>query len=448
MDGIALDLGLPAVALAACVALGAVVVAIGAAPEPLLITSLVALLLTPLAWRAVTRTFDPFEPIVFFVLIWALMFVIRPLVILGTGDTVLRGQYDISAGVVGALALGTIGALAFLLAYGAALHIRRRGMRRVSKPPRLPSRSPTVITVAVGGLALLSQLGRSLGGSTAYLYFAPLLLIPAGLLLSLGALPDWRLGRPVGIALLAAMVVNYTTIGQRAFVLLPVTALVVVIYMSRDRRPSFVSVLVWGAVGWFAVGSVVELFRDTGPIGGRILSPAQAWDRFSAGPTTEMFPALALQVSSEGSYWAQHHGYLAYASAAQSVPRIAWPGKPTSPQELLYSRLFPEEYASTKAGTGFTLLGDFYYDSGVVGVILGMGGLGALSGALWASVLARRRSPWTVIFYAPAFTFYLILLRGNIPLVLSLAGFVYGPLAIAYLTARHSKRSWRLHPVP
>lgn len=432
--------------LSSCVAAGGVglfVAAVADQPEGPLLVLTAAALIAPLIWRTMTGRFDMFEPLVVFSGVWFAMFVVRPISMNVTGDTAVRASYDVAGYLGPALALGFLGAVCYLVAYwiGSSL----RSPARISDlddqltiPVWLPA-----LSGALGLVTLLLQAGQSLGGTTAYFYFAPLLLIPAALLLIGGTTSvSPRTARLWGYGLLALFSINYLLVGQRWFVLLAVTSAAILEYLSRDRRPrGYVGVL-GVVVVWFTVIGVVEAFRSNSDLtGAEVVSPTQTFERFTEGPTTEMFPALALQLSTEETLWERQPGGLAAAIVTQIVPSALWASKPRSPGEEVYAALFPTEYAETKAGTALTVVGDFYYDSGLVGVIAGMMLLGIVSAMLWRWFLLNAGSAWSQVVYAPVAAFAIVTFRGNIPLILSLALFVYGPLMVAAYVGARSRRS-------
>ena len=87
----------------------------------------------PVAWRVRQGRFDPFEPIVVFVLAWGVMFVVRPLAIAIRDDTNFYGV-DIEPTLDEAVLLGLVGAVAFVVGYETS---SGAGSRHEPRPPRL-----------------------------------------------------------------------------------------------------------------------------------------------------------------------------------------------------------------------------------------------------------------------------------------------------------------------
>jgi hypothetical protein len=215
--------------------------------------------------------------------------------------------------------------------------------------------------------------------------------------------------------------------------------------MSRPRenarRPGLGVVSVM-AVLFLPLFTVLEVAREeqvsvgTALTDDRTRDVGAAIERFTEGDTTAMFPALALQMMTEGTVWERRPGYWLYSTPTRLIPSSLWPSKPLGSTEFLYTKYFPENYKYNKAGTLFTLASEFYFDLGLLGVILGMGGAGWLCSKLWLWVVARRDDPWAWALYAPFFGLALVVFRGDVGLSFGLALFVFGPLLGTYFALR------------
>jgi len=399
-----------------------------------LIVATAAVLATPIALRAVRREFDPFEPVVIFVAVWGLIFVARPLSMRATDDTLLRGKYDIEQGVTAALLIGLVGGVAFLVGYWAS---ERRPQLRAKYVRRGPPPAWVVAVPTILGLGMMTVLAGStfteaaVGGASSYEYLAPLLTIPAIVLL------QRRGNTRLAYALLAVSVAGFLGLGQRAFVIWPISSAFVFWYMSQHKRPGVAVMAAVVVVGVLPLFTVLEVAREEQITPTAALSqpeardPGAAIERFSEGDTTAMFPALALQMQTEGSVWHQRPGYWVYSTVTRWIPAALWSGKLLGSGEYLYSLYFPRHYNANKASTAFSLASEFYYDLGILGVILGMGGTGWLCGRLWLWVSSRAGDPWMWALYAPVFGLVTILFRGDAGLASGLGLFVFAPLLVA-----------------
>lgn len=161
------------------------------------------------------------------------------------------------------------------------------------------------------------------------------------------------------------------------------------------------------------------------------------------GGSSEMLPALALQVSTEGSEWNYQPGYFPIQIAGHWIPRIIWPEKNISIPELLYSQYFPNDYAVSRANVQFSALGELYYDSGIIGVTMGMIAYGYIARLAWQGLLRNQQSAFAHMLYSPFLLLFMYLLRGDTALILSLALFVYLPLLLAKALLATGTRSLR-----
>lgn len=146
-----------------------------------------------------------------------------------------------------------------------------------------------------------------------------------------------------------------------------------------------------------------------------------------------MAPALSVMLQSEGSIWQRQPGSLVVNTLVHWVPSAIWPTKPKTYDERLYSLLFPEHYAVDKANTQFSILGDFYSDSGTLGVCVGMFIMAFLLRKFYSSARSATR-PMVVVMYALTPALLLTTFRGNIALNLGIALFLMGPAALMIRT--------------
>jgi hypothetical protein len=198
--------------------------------------------------------------------------------------------------------------------------------------------------------------------------------------------------------------------------------------------------------------TVLEVARQypqrsaTQAIGESDLSPSASAQRFAEGDTTAMFPALALQMMTEGETWTQQPGHLPLSIIARPIPRSVWPNKPLSNTDELYSRFFPDYYTYNRAGTAFTLVSDFYFDSGIPAVVLGMALVGWLYARLWEWLRAVPEDRWRWALYGPTFAMSTLLIRGDVALCFGISIFVFGPALAGWWLAGRSRTAPRRAP--
>lgn len=404
--------------------------------------AILVLVLTPILLQYVNGSFDALAPLLTFSVTWVMMFVLRPMENLANNDTSLRGTYEVGDYYVSALIVAFIGACAFLVGYHLPYWTR---VRRSQRPmPDLPVSKSIYKLVAVACFApalivLIRQFGVGLGGVTAYIYYLPLMLVGSSLILLAmgeGKINRWSLLGMVAICLFS---LNYLIVGQRFFLLLGITAVAVFLWTVKGRRISFPKLILYSLILIYGIlGPLVTWRSDDAkalPLKDRttytLSSSATAWEDFVSGPSNEMLPALALQISTEGTVWEHDPGYLPKQILGHWVPRSLWPEKNISVPELLYRGYFPDHYEISRANVQFSILGEFYYDSGVIGVVIGMFAYGSVSRLVWQSFIRNQHSIVAHLFYAPFLPLLLIVLRGDTALILSQAMFIYLPLLLA-----------------
>jgi hypothetical protein len=89
-----------------------------------LVAAIAVTLLGPLAFRAMTGRFDPFEPYTLFVVAYGVMFVVRPAAMLASGSLVYAGparELDVSETFTEMLLIALLGAVAFVIGYSLGL---------------------------------------------------------------------------------------------------------------------------------------------------------------------------------------------------------------------------------------------------------------------------------------------------------------------------------------
>ena len=105
---------------------------------------------------------------------------------------------------------------------------------------------------------------------------------------------------------------------------------------------------------------------------------------------------------------------------------------------MLYSIYFPEDYAVSRANSQFSVIGEFYFDSGVIGVIAGLAGLGWMTALIYAWFRRNSVNLWAQIIYAMVPWIIIFGLRGDLLQTSALAFFLYAPVALSYvLSGRH-----------
>jgi len=95
------------------------------------------------------------------------------------------------------------------------------------------------------------------------------------------------------------------------------------------------------------------------------------------------------------------------------IPRVAWPGKPRSGDELLTSSLLVDPSFGF-APRAYSPLANFYLDFRFLGCFVGMFVVGLLARLQWAYLRYDLANPSAQYLYALWFPFWISLLRGSI----------------------------------
>jgi oligosaccharide repeat unit polymerase len=414
----------------AAIATGLFVAIVHPSFDAFLIALLACVLAAPILYRVYQKEFDPFEPLVFFCLAWAVMFVVRPLVIVLSGElTYTRPTrvIDITSTFTEMLLMAVIGAVAFITGY--FLLNLRRTRTEPSKPPQAASfdenRLVLFATIAAGlGMAAFfiflhhaggigvvlagrsTELTAAISESSSYVYLASYFLIPAALTF----LAIWRQNGNsmylfIACALITVVVVRTLPIGSRIFFLPLVMGCVIPFLTQGGSRPRTVHILLLVPLALFASSLILAnrnaFSRDDGSVlssvNALINDPGSMLDPLFYGGDAAMAQTLssALLVVPEDN---QHtYGGAVFGDLIiRPFPRQLWPAKPETPRRELIKQLWPQEFGGIglggRANPEFSTLIFWYLDFSWPGIILGM----MLFGLVFRSFydVFRQREQW------------------------------------------------------
>jgi O-antigen/teichoic acid export membrane protein len=464
-----------AVALASATA-GVVIALTHPSWNAVLLVGIGLTLVGALVARRVHARLDIFEPLSLFVIAWALMFIARPAVMAVYGDFTLL-SYDTRRGFTKMLLLALLGALGFVVGYFVRLPARWAARRRPL--PAISSDSvaiPYAIAVLCGAFLLVAVFfaraggsqalktmisGRSgaeaalYQGSSAYLYSALLLVIPASLLLvDVGLRRRDRVLIGGGILGLLPIVAQGAATGTRSS-LLPVLASVWMLpYLRRGTRPRPKAVIAGAflvlTLGITFVGATRDIsVREHGfqqPFVASVLRPDEGVRRLLESGDTEMAPLLAITASKVPHTYPYMDGAATGEIFVHWIPRALWPAKPRQGDEVLARRLF---YATgiSNAPRQFSPLGNFYLDLGLVGGFLGMMFLGMLARAHYEYFRHHSRNASVQLLYAATLPFWIVLLRGNMTDTAGRLVFIVAPLLLGIYLGRGRRRLFEAQPL-
>lgn len=430
----------------------------------------------PIAWRVRAGRFDPFEPILVFVLFWGVVFVVRPIAIVVRDDTNFYGV-DIGPTLDESVLLGLVGAVAFVAGY--ELRLGRRIAARTPDPAN-EVRSDiallgAVLTSAAGvvafGLVLLPgggldaiatffdgrspELTALIDGSSIYLWYGSLVVVPAALIAVAIALSD-RTASTIAVAgaLLVVALLRTVPTGNRAFLVVLVGGIVVFAFLRLQRRPRVVALVV-GLCLALLVSHATSTFRYpetrdsvASVLRGLASTPTDALRPLYEGPDAEMAPALAGALTAVPDRLPHRYGGATVGDLlVRPIPRQLWSNKPEPPGQQVTAEVWPVAVETGAFDPAFTPMLSFYWDFAAFGVLVGMAALGVLVRSLWEYFSAYAASLAAQLLFAAGLWFLVAVLRHDTTLVVVWGLLVFGPLlAILRLAGVAGRREPTMAP--
>jgi hypothetical protein len=434
-----------------------------------LVCSIGVILLIPLVWRAMHSAFDPFEPLVFFAAAYGVMFVGRPLTMIIDGNYLYEAPLSIlnvEPAFTKMLTLALLGAISFIAGYsspwGKRLAHRHPPSRAIdARSASLAAGAIAVLAVVCfaiflghsGGLSAVVLLlrGRTpeLSQTTANLSFYPwtgtLMLVPASL--TFLALAWRRRTKSLFAAFIlttALILLRTLPLGDR-FILLPfLGAIFLLFYVRRLARPNWLTVATLGIAAIFAAAFLSDV-RGRSTRGESVQQtirhlasrPDSAPRRLLTGPDSEMAPVLAAALNVIPRELPHTYGATIFGDlVARPIPRSMWPTKPDPPRDKLIATLWPTESARGSVNVEFSVLLYFYWDFGMIGVVIGLTTFGVGARWLYEYFLSRSESFSAQLIYSLAVWFIVLGLR-NGPVDTFITGvFIGGPLVVILTIAQ------------
>jgi hypothetical protein len=217
------------------------------------------------------------------------------------------------------------------------------------------------------------------------------------------------------------LVLRAVPTGTRIMLLPFFGSMFVFYYLWKSSRPRlvFVALLVLVAlVGSTALRdirmretrgeTIAESFTNV------VTQPGWIYDPILSGSDTEMAPALAAAlrfIPDDLSY--AYGGTILVDLVTRPVPRALWADKPLPPREKLLSTMLPADYNDGSLNAEFSVLLYFYWDLGLVGVVVGLMALGIGCRVLYDHLSRNEGSLSTQITYALSIWLLPIALRDS-----------------------------------
>jgi hypothetical protein len=149
---------------------------------------------------------------------------------------------------------------------------------------------------------------------------------------------------------------------------------------------------------------------------------------------------LSIIVDGTPGLFEYEHGATFIHAVTFIVPRALWPDKPTTNAGRFAETLRPD---IVEQGTTFppSMMGEFYWNFGDVGVIVGMLAVGCMYRGAERAMLARPRDPCVALPCAFFWSLLIVGIRGSLPDIIAQGVFFILP---AYFAARYVVRPRRI----
>ena len=429
-----------------------------------LLAGIVLSLMIPQAFRAAHGRLDLFEPLVLANIALGVMFVGRPLAVLGTYETIHIG-YDVLPTFDEALVVALVGIVFFQIGYFASFGAA--WARMLPPPSNFHPRRAILAgwlffilgTLLFGAfLASAGGIGRVLFyllegrqpsnndlylSSTGYLYGGISLWAATALIFFVSATAGRRRGYIIPFLVITVLLlIFYGAQGTRSQMLPLVLAVPVFGYLWKVRRPKLRTLLVVSLIGFALLGWMREI-RNVGEredmlhkLGSALVAPLREARGIFTGGDADMFDSLANALVVVPEQLPFQHGATITDILIRIVPRPLWPDKPLESNDAMVNVLWPVHYSMSRAAPAFSLIGPFYADSGIITVALGMFLAGALLATLWCWLQQYHANVIAQMIYSMGLPFVVILMRGSIPDTLARMLFMFVPLVLVMLLMR------------
>lgn len=443
----------------------------------LLVVAIGIVIAIPIVVRLIEGSFDPFEPTVIFALVYGTLFVVRPAAMIANDDYSFpfTPGFSIEPTFDRMLVLALLGAVCFVAGYAMPL-----GSRLAALAPRPPlefeRRTATTSALAVAGIGVLAffvlaaragGLSVVLGGrslelhqllleTSSYLSLGATLAVgPSVLLFALYMQRRTRAMLLLTVAVTLFVVVARGSFGSRYDLVPLFVGMLVLWFVSRDRRPSLVTgvavillalvasaVLVHGrTAGLEASGREAGSDYKAGLV--KVFSnPSSTLDPIVKSEDASMAPAVAAAMTVIPQRLDYGYGrYVAIDLVTRGVPRATWPGKPQPPHSQVSRTIAPRPGDEQQAPIAFSVLLHGYLDFGLAGALwLVAFGLGFRSLYEWFRI--HSRSMPAMLIFALSISLIPFAVRDNPVDTAVRAASVFVPIAVAYwLTVRRTARS-------
>ncbi len=338
-------------------------------------------------YYAIKKKYDLFAPVTIFSLIYVILFFYTPMY-----DIVLHEYYwfgvDLFAyGIKGSI-IAFIGYLSFLIAYNTPSHLKTRRIFTEKDEKSIPAiivmyiicfmaNMYYLVIVSGNSVAYILSLGILGGGNVreatdASLGFISMLsfALPSVTLLYI----EYGKSKTLRAAMFLAMFILQIARGFRFYIIQIVVMFAAYYYIRNNKKPKIRQILILTIALMIPI-VIMTMFRSSIRVGKgidvsliNINSVIKAmdeaiWDNFRIYKT---YYGIIKAVPKMTGYMLGKQ--MIIYTLVMFIPRMIWPGKPLPPGGTAIA-LGISNY-SVMAGTAYPCIGEYYYEFGIVGVII------------------------------------------------------------------------------
>lgn len=410
------------------------------------------------------KKIDIFEPIVFVSIIYIPMFTIIPMIDMIIGEILWFGVDLFSYGVKGTI-ISVIGYIMFCFGY--VLSINRASYKRSNNFNIVYNENKIIklslfgwiiclilslIYLTSNGMSVLYALTLGFGGE---LHIDQSSSTPLGFIsmFSYSLIPTWLIytiygnSKPLKVLLFIGTIMIQLIRGFRFIVLIMLLSYFFFTYLKKRKQPSIKTIVLMLSLVIILIG-VMGFYRGAVRIGETV-----SWDNFDFTDVIEAvvgnfriyktYYAVIKAVPDMTSYMYGKQMFL--YTLVMFIPRALWSGKP-SPPGMEAIELGISNYA-VKAGQAYPNIGEFYYEFGILGVVVFMWLFGVLMKKLKNKYLPSEDKFDLVIYSILVPTTLQIIIRGYTPSNFYLVIFLILPITIIRLLSKGKCQNLRISPV-
>lgn len=395
----------------------------------------------------VKNEMDILEPIVFISVIYITMFTIIPMYDIAKGQIVFF-DVNLSEFAIKGTIIALLGYISFWIGYTISIKKKRResfkenkyNVDKIIKLTLIIWSGCFIISVLylvlTGGYNLSYILTGGLIGNVNKLDTAT---SPLGIMsmFSYSLVPTCLIYSEYGKSKMSKVLIFFLTAvvqyirGFRFILIILLLSYIYIYYIKRKKRPT-INVLVFSIIGAIVLIGVMEFARGAVRTGGEI-----KWHLFDSEVILEAvfgnfriynsFYAVIKSVPDIIPYL--YGGQMIVYTLVMFVPRIIWSNKPY-PKVNEPIRIGISEYAA-KAGQAYPGIGEYYYDFGILGVVIIMWLFGYIMRKIKQKYLLSRTDKFGIIKYSIIVpTTLQLIIRGYTPSNFYLIIFLILPIII------------------